>query len=99
MESVVNVTLNPARRQIHPKEKYKDERYAEKENSSKLPSAKESWILEMLSRDSVHLSKLRRNPNECVKYKRNKNNLSITRNREGKQFYVVPNNGDEFSLS
>jgi len=53
----------------------------------------------MLSRDSVHLSKLRRNPNECVKYNENKNNLSITRSREVKQFYVVPINDDEFSLS
>ena len=35
---------------------------------------------------------------ECVKYKQNKNNLSITSNREVKQFYVVPINGDEFSL-
>ena len=43
----------------------------------------------MLSRDSVHLSKLQRNPNKCLKYKFKKN-LSITRNREVKQFYVVP---------
>ena len=28
-----------------------------------------------------------------------KNNLSITRNREVKQFYVVPINDDEFSLT
>ena len=28
-----------------------------------------------------------------------KNNLSITRNREVKQFYVFPVNDDEFSLS
>ena len=31
--------------------------------------AKESWILEMLSRDSVHLSELQRDPNKYVKYK------------------------------
>ena len=36
---------------------------------------------------------------ECVKYNSNKNNLSITRSREVKQFYVVPINDDEFSLS
>ena len=53
----------------------------------------------MLSRDSVHLSKLQRNPNKCVKYKYGKNNLSITRNREVKQFYVVPINDDEFSVT
>ena len=53
----------------------------------------------MLSRDSVYLSKLQRNPNKCVKYKLKKNNLSITRNREVKQFYIVPINDDEFSLS
>ena len=54
----------------------------------------------MLSRDSVHLSKLQRNPNKYVKYKcKKKNNLSITRDREVKEFYVVPINDDEFSLS
>ena len=53
----------------------------------------------MLSRDSVHLSELQRDPNKYVKYKFKKNNLSITRNREVKQFYVVPINDDEFSLS
>ena len=54
----------------------------------------------MLSRDSVHLSKLKRNPNKCVKIIISKrNNLSVTRNREVKQFYVVPINDDEFSLS
>ena len=47
----------------------------------------------MLSRDSVHLPKLERNPNKCVKY------LSITRNREVKQLYVVPINDDEFSIT
>ena len=53
----------------------------------------------MLSRDSVHLSKLKRNPNKCVKYKFKKSNLSITRNREVKQVYVAPISDDEFSLS
>ena len=53
----------------------------------------------MLSRDSVHLSELQRDPNKYVKYKLKKNNLSITRNREVKQFYVVPINDDEFSLT
>ena len=53
----------------------------------------------MLSRDSVHLPKLERNPNKCVKYKLKKNNLSITRNREVKQLYVVPINDDEFSIT
>ena len=52
----------------------------------------------MLSRDSVHLPKLERNPNKCVKYKLKKN-LSVTRNREVKQFYVVLINDDEFSLT
>ena len=61
--------------------------------------AKESSILEMLSRDSVHLSELQRDPNKYVKYKYKKNSLSITRNREVKQFYVIPINDDEFSLS
>ena len=55
--------------------------------------------MEMLSRDSVHLSELQRDPNKYVKYKFNKNSLSITRNREVKQFYVFPVNDDEFSLS
>ena len=36
----------------------------------------------MLSRDSVHLSELQRDPNKYVKYKFKKNSLSITRNRE-----------------
>ena len=41
-----------------------------------------------------------RDPNKYVKYKfKKKNNLSITRNREVKQFYVFPINDDEFSLS
>ena len=55
----------------------------------------------MLSRDSVHLSELQRDPNKYVKYKfkKKKNHLSITRNREVKQFYVFPINDDEFSLS
>ena len=54
----------------------------------------------MLSRDSVHLSKLQRNPNKCVKYKYIYiYKLSITRNREVKQFYIVPINDDEFSFS
>ena len=54
----------------------------------------------MLSRDSVHLSELQRDPNKYVKYKyKKKNSLSITRNREVKQFYVFPVNDDEFSLS
>ena len=54
----------------------------------------------MLSRDSVHLSELQRDPNKYVKYNfKKKNNLSITRNREVKQFYVVPINDDEFSLT
>ena len=54
----------------------------------------------MLSRDSVHLSELQRDPNKYVKYKlKKKNSLSITRNREVKQFYVFPINDDEFSLS
>ena len=53
----------------------------------------------MLSRDSVHLSELQRDPNKYVKYKFKKNSLSITRNREVKQFYVIPINDDEFSLS
>ena len=52
----------------------------------------------MLSRDSVHLSELQRDPNKYVKYKFNKNSLSITRNREVKQFYVFAINDDEFSL-
>ena len=52
----------------------------------------------MLSRDSVHLSELQRDPNKYVKYKFKKTNLSITRNREVKQFYVFPINDDEFSL-
>ena len=52
----------------------------------------------MLSRDSVHLSELRRDPNKYVKYKFKKNNLSITTNRDGKQFYVIPINDDDFSL-
>ena len=58
--------------------------------------------MEMLSRDSVHLSELQRDPNKYVKYKLKKkknNNLSITRNREVKQFYVIPINDDEFSIS
>ena len=55
--------------------------------------------MEMLSRDSVHLSELRRAPNKYVKYKFKKNNLSITRNREVKQFYVIPINDDDFSLN
>ena len=55
--------------------------------------------MEMLSRDSVHLSELQRDPNKYVKYKFQKNNLFITRNREVKQFYVIPINDDEFSLS
>ena len=53
----------------------------------------------MLSRESVHLSELQRDPNKYVKYKFKKNNISITRNREVKQFYVIPINDDEFSLS
>ena len=53
----------------------------------------------MLSRDSGHLSELQRDPNEYVKYKLKKNSLSITRNREVKQFYVFPINDGEFSLS
>ena len=53
----------------------------------------------MLSRDSVHLSELQRDPNKYVKYKFKKNNLSITRNREVKQLYVVPINDDEFSIT
>ena len=53
----------------------------------------------MLSRDSIHLSELQRDPNKYVKYKFKKNSLSITRNREVKQFYVFPINDDEFSLS
>ena len=53
----------------------------------------------MLSRDSVHLSELQRDPNKYVKYKLKKNNLSITRNREVKQLYVVPINDDEFSIT
>ena len=54
----------------------------------------------MLSRDSVHLSELQRDPNKYVKYKYiNKNRLSITRKRSVKQFYVFPVNDDEFSLS
>ena len=53
----------------------------------------------MLSRDSVHLSELQRDPKKYVKYKLKKNSLSITRNREVKQFYVFPVNDDEFSLS
>ena len=54
----------------------------------------------MLSRDSVHLSELQRDPNKYVKYKlKKKNNLSITRNREVKQLYVVPINDDEFSIT
>ena len=54
----------------------------------------------MLSRDSVHLSELQRGPNKYVKYKLKKTSLSITRNREVKQFYVFPvNDDDEFSLS
>ena len=55
----------------------------------------------MLSRDSVHLSELQRDPDKYVKYKfkKNNNNLSITRNREVKQFYVFPINDDEFSLN
>ena len=65
-----------------------------------MKDAKESWILEMLSRDSVHLSELQRDPNKYVKYKyKKKNSLSITRNREVKQFHVFPINDDEFSLS
>ena len=51
----------------------------------------------MLSRDSVHLSELQRDPNKYVKYKLKKS-LSVTRNREVKQFYVFPINDDEFSL-
>ena len=35
----------------------------------------------------------------CEMYVKKKNNLSITRNREVKQFYVVPVNDDEFSLT
>ena len=54
----------------------------------------------MLSRDSVHLSELQRDPNKYVKYEfKKKHNLSITRNREVKQFYVFPINDDEFSLN
>ena len=54
----------------------------------------------MLSRDSVNLSELQRDPNKYVKYKFLKNSLSISRNREVKQFYVFPiNDDDEFSLS
>ena len=57
--------------------------------------------MERLSRDSVHLSELQRDPNKYVKYKlKEKNsNLSITRNREVKQFYVVHINDDEFSVT
>ena len=55
--------------------------------------------MEMLSRDSVHLPKLERNPNKCVKYKFKKNSPSITRNREAKQFFVFRMNDDEFSLT
>ena len=52
----------------------------------------------MLSRDSVDSSKLQRNPNKWVKciLSKKKSYLSITRNREVKQFYVK---NDEFSLS
>ena len=55
----------------------------------------------MLSRDSVHLSELQRDPNKYVKYKFKKktNNFSITRNREVKQVYVFRINDDEFNLS
>ena len=53
----------------------------------------------MLSRDSVHLSELQRDPNKYVKYKSKKNSPSITRNREAKQVFVFPINDDEFSLS
>ena len=53
----------------------------------------------MLSRDSVHLSELQRDRNKYVKYKLKKKSLSITRNREVKQFYVFPIIDDEFSLS
>ena len=55
--------------------------------------------MEMLSRDSVHLSELQRDPNKYVKYKLKKTSLSITRNGEVKQFCVFPINDDEFSLS
>ena len=56
--------------------------------------------MEMLFRDSVHLSELQRDPNKYAKYKfKKKTNLSITRNREVKQFYVTPINNDDFSVS
>ena len=55
--------------------------------------------MEMLSRDSVHLSEMQRDPNKYVKYNFKKNNLSITRHLEVKQFYVIPINDDGFSLS
>ena len=53
----------------------------------------------MLSRDSVHLSELQRDPNKYLKYQFKTNNLSITRNREVKQFYVIPIYDDDFSES
>ena len=40
--------------------------------------AKESWILEMLSRDSVHLSELQRDPNKYVKYKFKKKTVFLS---------------------
>ena len=49
----------------------------------------------MLSRDSTHFSKLRRNPSKCVKYKL-KNNSSATRNPEVKQFCIIAVSDDEF---
>ena len=76
MDSVVNVTLNLSRRSntilnrmIWYKKRKEDEKQVEKENNLHLPSAEVSWILEMLSRDSTHFSKLRRNPSNCVEYK------------------------------
>ena len=53
----------------------------------------------MLSRDSVHLPNSSGIPTNAWNISKKKNNLSITRNREVKQFYVVPLNDDEFSLS
>ena len=53
----------------------------------------------MLSRDSVHLPNSSGIPTNAWNISKKKNNLSITRNREVKQFYVFPINDDEFSLS
>ena len=70
-------------------------RGVEKENNLHLPSTEVSWILEMLSGDNTHFSKLRRNPSKCVKYKI-KNNSSAVRNPEVKQRYIIAMNDDEF---